>query len=168
LFDEWEPVLKADSFTDEGKIIWAKICGLEAEFKVLLALYSEHNLHPEEYIVGNNFLTSYKNRLFYHLLHRHHQPCFCLDNAEGKHQYLAYCCLAIGRFIDPNTGSISSKTDLSYCHFTQHWIIPKDRDVWPKDTTFLVELDIMLNGSVKCHALHKCSTVKFYYITSLP
>jgi hypothetical protein len=84
-FDKWEPVLKVNSFTDESKMVWAKACGLEAEFKVLLALYSEHNLHPEEYIIGKNLLTSYKNWLFYHLLHQHCQPGFRLNNVEGKH-----------------------------------------------------------------------------------
>jgi hypothetical protein len=61
---------------------WAKACDLEAEFKVLLASYSKHNLHPEEYIIGNDLLTSYKNRLFYHLLHQHRPPRFHLDNVE--------------------------------------------------------------------------------------
>jgi hypothetical protein len=134
---------------------WAKAC-------------SNHNLHPEEYIVGSDLLTSYKNRVFYHLLHQHRPPCFHLDNVEGKHQRLAYCCLATGHFIDPNTGSISSKTDLIYRQFTQNGIITKDRDAWPKDTTFLVKLDNMLNGSIKCHVLQKCSTVELYYISSPP
>ena len=122
-FDKSEPVLKVDSFTDEGKMAWAKACDLEAEFKVLLASYSKHNIHPEEYIASSDLLTSHKNRLFYHLLHQHRQPRFCLNNAEGKHRHLAYCCLATGCFIDPNTGSISSKTDLTYPHFTQNGII---------------------------------------------
>ena len=39
-FDKWEPVLKVNSFTNEGKMVWAQACGLEAEFKVLLASYS--------------------------------------------------------------------------------------------------------------------------------
>jgi hypothetical protein len=118
-FKKWECVLKVKSFTDEGKMVGAKACGLEEEFKALLSNFSDLKLHPEVYINGNGLLTSYKNRLFYSFLHQHHQSPFCLDNAEGKHRWLAYCCLAVGRFIDPITGSISSTTDLTYRHFTK-------------------------------------------------
>ena len=167
-FKKWERVLKVNSFTDEGKMVWAKACGLEEEFKALLSNFADLKLHPDAYINGNVLLTSYKNRLFYSFLHQHHQPPFRLDNAEGKHRRLAYCCLAAGRFIDPITGSISSTTDLTYRHFAKNGIISKDKCTWPNDTTFLVELDNVLNGTVRCHAMQKCSTVEVYYITSLP
>ena len=36
-FEKWERVQKVNSFTDEGKMVWAKACGLEEEFKVLLS-----------------------------------------------------------------------------------------------------------------------------------
>ena len=32
-FKEWERILKVNSFTDEGKMVWAKACGLEEESK---------------------------------------------------------------------------------------------------------------------------------------
>jgi hypothetical protein len=167
-FEKWERVLKVNSFTDEGKMVWAKACGLEEEFKALLSNFSNVKLHPDKYINDNGLLTSYKNHLFYNFLHQHHQPPFCLHNAEGKHHGLVYCCLAVGCYIDPVTGSMSSKTDLTYRHFSSDCIISKDKGTWSNHTTFLIELDNVLNGTVRCHALQKCSTLELYYITSSP
>ncbi len=60
-FKQWERILKVNSFTDEGKMVWAKACGLEEEFKELLSNFSDLKLHPDAYINGNGLLTSYKN-----------------------------------------------------------------------------------------------------------
>ena len=56
-----ECVLKVNSFTDEGKIVWSKACGLEKEFKVLHSQFSNVKLHPDKYINGNCLLTSYNS-----------------------------------------------------------------------------------------------------------
>ncbi len=40
-FKQWERILKVNSFTDEGKMVWAKACGLEEEFKALLSNFSD-------------------------------------------------------------------------------------------------------------------------------
>jgi hypothetical protein len=112
-------------------------------------------------------LTSNKNQLDYNLLHQHHQPPFWLKNAEGKHPQLAYCCMAIGWFINPVTGSLSSKTSPTY-HFAENGAIMMDKNDWQKDCLFLDDLEDVLNGTVKCHAINKCSTITVYYITSQP
>ena len=146
-----------------GKGMWL----LEEEFKALLSHFSNFKLNPDKYINGNCLLTSYKNHLFYSFLQQHHQAPFRLDNVEGKHHRLASCCLAAGHYIDPITGSISSKTDLTYRHFAKTGIISKDKSTWPNDTSFIFELDKVL-GTVRCHALQKCSTLEVFYISSSP
>jgi hypothetical protein len=62
-FKKWEHVLKVNSFTDEGKMVWAKAYGLEEEFKALLSNFTNVKLHPNEYINDNSLLTSYKELL---------------------------------------------------------------------------------------------------------
>jgi hypothetical protein len=46
--------------------------------------------------------------------------------------------------------------------------ISKDTSDWPKDRLFIDDLEDVLNGTVKYHAINKCSTIKLYYITSPP
>ena len=49
-----------------------------------------------------------------------------------------------------------------YRHFAENGILLKDK------THFLDDLEDVLNGTVNCHVINKCSTVKVYYITSPP
>lgn len=109
-FEKWEKVFKVDSFTNRGKMIWAEACNLKKECQILLDSFNNLNLHGDDNIQNEHPLTSDKNRMLFNLLHQHCQPPLRLENAEGKHCQLAYCCMAIGRFIDPATGSVSPKT----------------------------------------------------------
>lgn len=76
--------------------------------------------------------------------------------------------MAVGWFINPATGSVSSKTAVTYHHFAENGIISKDKSDWPKDCLFIDDLEDALNGTIKCHAIDKCSTIELYYITSPP
>jgi hypothetical protein len=76
--------------------------------------------------------------------------------------------MAVGRFIDPVTDSVSSKTALTYPRFIENGIISKDKSDWPKDRLFIDDLEDVLNKTTKCHTINKCSTIKLYYITSPP
>ena len=146
---------------------WARACGLESECQELLSsLNSTPNNDKTKYKDGEALIT-YKNRMFYDLFHCHRMPPFRMDNEEGKHRKLAYCCLAIGRYVNPATGIISPKTAFKYNHFAEQGIISKYEDNWPSNRTFLDDLEDVLKMNVKCNALHKCSTLEVYYI-SLP
>lgn len=164
---KWRPLLKTNSFTDEGKMAWARACGLESECQELLSsLNSTPNNDKTKYKDGEALIT-YKNRMFYDLFHCHRMPPFRMDNEEGKHRKLAYRCLAIRRYVNPATGIISPKTAFKYNHFAEQGIISKYEDNWPSNRTFLDDLEDVLKMNVKCNALHKCSTLEVYYILCL-
>ena len=165
---KWRTLLKTNSFTDEGKMAWARECGLESECEALLSSINSTPTKDEKKYKDGEALITYKNRMFYDLLHRHRMPPFRMDNEEGKHRKLAYCCLAIGRFVNPATGIISTNTGFKYKHFAELGIIPKEDNRWPADRTFLDDLEDVLKMKVKCNALHKCSTLEVYYISSPP
>ncbi len=106
--------------------------------------------------------------MFYDLLHRHSMPPFRMNNAEGKHCGLAFCCLAIGRYVNPATGIISPKNEFNYPHFMELGIMDTSKGGFPKDRTFLDDIEDVLKMKVKCHALNKCSTLEVCYIFSPP
>jgi hypothetical protein len=111
-----------NSFTAKGKMEWARACGLEDDCKELLAsLISSKNEEGDKSRSGE-VLVTYKNRIFYDMLHCNRKPPFHMNNAEGKHRGLAFCSLAIGRYVDPATGSINAIT-FDYKHFAKLGII---------------------------------------------
>jgi hypothetical protein len=74
--------------------------------------------------------------------------------------------MAVGRFIDPATGSILSKTALTYHHFAENSIISKDMCDRPNDRLFSDNLEDLLNETVNYDAINKCSMIELYCITS--
>jgi hypothetical protein len=121
--DKWATLLKKNSFTDEGKMAWAKACGLESECQDLLQMINTTSHDSDDKVRNGQVLVTFKNRMFYDFLNQHRMPPFYINNAEGKHRGLAFCCLAVGQFIDFATGTISRKTQLNYRHFADHGII---------------------------------------------
>ena len=83
-FETWEAVLRVNSFTDEGKMVWVKACVLETECKQLIDSFSCLDLHANDNIWDGKLLTVYKNWQFYHLLEHHCQPCF-QENITTQH-----------------------------------------------------------------------------------
>ncbi len=55
-----------------------------------------------------------------------------------------------------------------YCHFTQNHILSRSKEDQLEDKPFLDQLEQVLDGSVKCNAIQKCSTLEVYYITLQP
>lgn len=110
---------------------------------------------------NQNILTSYKNQTFYDFLHQHHQPPFCLNNDEGKHHQLACCCMAVGWYINPATGSVSVKMFKIYIIILQEWCNFKGLE-WLAYWLSVLRLPWgVLNRTAKCHGINKCLTIQF-------
>ena len=103
--------------------------------------------------------------MFYDLLDCHCMPPFRMDNEEGKHRKLAYCCLAIGRYVNPATGIISPKTEFNYQHFAKLGIISKHAVNWPTNQTFLDDLEDVLK--MNSNVMHCTRAPLWKSITSL-
>ena len=81
----WAPLLKVNSFTGDGKINWAKACGLDDEYMELTTSLQDPQQHQKFLNKNKNICTANKNLHSYALWHQYRRPPFMMDSIEGKY-----------------------------------------------------------------------------------